>query len=105
MDGALGAFALLRRWGEHTCALTVSGQAYRWGSNSLCQLGIGSSGDREIATAVAEGLLFRSISAGSYHTCGIATSGKAYCWGANDKGQLGDGTVSTQALPVLVRIP
>lgn len=85
----------------HTCALTGSGAAYCWGYGAYGQLGDGNSGSSPRPLAMATGLLFQSITAGSYHTCGLA-GGSAYCWGQNFAGALGDGTTSQAQTPVTV---
>ena len=78
---------------NHSCAITASGAAYCWGGNDLGQLGDGTStADRTSPFAVAGGLNFSVIRAGSKHTCAlVTTSGLAYCWGANGLGQIGNG--------------
>jgi alpha-tubulin suppressor-like RCC1 family protein len=48
------------------------------------------------------GLVFTSLSAGSFHSCGVSTSGAAYCWGENSTGALGNGTTTSSATPVPV---
>jgi alpha-tubulin suppressor-like RCC1 family protein len=52
--------------------------------------------------AVAGGLPFLSLSAGTLHTCGISMTGLTYCWGWNSNGQLGDGSTTDHASPVPV---
>lgn len=81
--------------GFHTCALSVDGSAYCWGSNNYAQLGGGPtiplwSHFRPIA--VADGLAFAAVTAGGLHTCALAPDGRAYCWGRNVYGQLGTGS-------------
>ncbi len=67
---------------DHACGVTVSGQAYCWGSNWYGQLGIGSrGGEAPIPTAVVGGHVFRSIVTGSDLTCALKETGEAYCWG------------------------
>ncbi len=85
---------------EHTCALTVDGQAYCWGSNAFGQVGDGTTTWRLTPTAVATttGLSptnVAQLSAGGRHTCAVTDAGRAYCWGARWNGQLGDGTQHT----------
>jgi len=94
----------------HTCAITLAGAAYCWGSDLNGGLGDAdpNNGTKASPVAVSGGLTFVSISAGDRHTCGIvpsgagALSGPAYCWGYNASGQLGDGTFSERNVPTLV---
>jgi alpha-tubulin suppressor-like RCC1 family protein len=85
--------------GSAVCALTTAGQVYCWGSNDLGQLGIGANSgpetcgvlsssavlycsSRPVSVVGAEGLMFKSIAAGSSHVCALATNFSAYCWGS-----------------------
>ena len=79
---------------KHTCAITVSGQAWCWGNNDIYQLG---NGDTEaepsaVPVQVVDMGNARSIAAGDAHTCAIKTDGTTWCWGLNVDGQLGDAT-------------
>ncbi|CAN5785332.1 hypothetical protein BH23GEM7_BH23GEM7_28460 [soil metagenome] len=92
---------------DHSCGVTAAGQGYCWGGNAWGQLGEGSTTPRTTPVAVAGGVSFQSISAGSSnlegaHSCGLAPAGQAYCWGANFYGQLGDGTTAHRSTPVPV---
>ncbi|MCB0107316.1 MAG: hypothetical protein KDE53_15455, partial [Caldilineaceae bacterium] len=81
----------------HTCALTINGNVYCWGSDSRGQLGNGLP-NRASAIPVQVIDLPASavtISAGAEHTCATLTTGEAYCWGNNADGQLGNGTTDT----------
>jgi alpha-tubulin suppressor-like RCC1 family protein len=96
-------FSVLRGGYGHTCGLAGE-TAYCWGENDAGQLGTGTV-SREpllVPTAVAGGLAFADLSAGSMHTCGITPGGQAYCWGANANGELGDGTDVRSAAPKAV---
>ncbi|HEU4560421.1 MAG TPA: hypothetical protein VFS20_21400 [Longimicrobium sp.] len=73
--------------GYHSCALTTTGQAYCWGSNTDQQTGSGASDS--VPVPVSGGLTFKSLTAGRFHTCGITTADAAYCWGDDETGQLG----------------
>ena len=77
---------------RHACGVTVDGDAYCWGRNSLGELGSGIVGEHyDFPTRVGGGVTFAAVSAGDQHTCGEGTDGELYCWGANAWGQLGTG--------------
>jgi alpha-tubulin suppressor-like RCC1 family protein len=98
-------FASLTAGSGHTCGLTSGGAAYCWGDNHYGELGDGSTDSsafylRPAPVAVVGGLMFVSLTAGSWHTCGVTTNGAAYCWGLNAAGDLGDGSTDSSALYV-----
>src|SRR4029079_12778851 len=82
---------------QYACGVTVSGQAYCWGSNST-KLGAGNTNDSSSPVAVIGGNPFRSVSTGATHACGVTTLDAVYCWGRNANGELGvapDGSGAT----------
>lgn len=88
---------------DHGCLLTISGDAWCWGSGRFGQLGSGDTADHTTPQKVVGGLAFTQLAGGSSHTCGLAGSGAAYCWGANATGALGDGgVVFRSVVPVAV---
>lgn len=89
--------------GTHTCAVTASGGARCWGSNSFGKLGVGPAGDQTTPVPVS-GLSsgVAAIAAGTNHTCALTESGAVLCWGANGFGELGDGTTIDRNVPVAV---
>jgi alpha-tubulin suppressor-like RCC1 family protein len=88
---------------QFSCAVTVSGTAYCWGDNSAGQLGgVTTTALATRPTAVAGGVVFRSISAGAGYACGVTADHAAYCWGDNSSGQLGDGSRANRSAPVRV---
>ncbi|HEX7937938.1 MAG TPA: hypothetical protein VF483_03035, partial [Gemmatimonadaceae bacterium] len=87
-----------------TCAITVAGPTYCWGSNASGQLGIGVADTLKHRTPnlVSGSLSFATITLGSRYACGLLSDGTAYCWGENATGQLGDGTTTQRQAPTLV---
>lgn len=86
--------------GYFSCALTTTGQAYCWGSNTDQQLGSGAA--NSVPVPVSGGLTFKSLTAGRFHTCGITTADLAYCWGDDEWGQSGAAGEGDSPTPLLV---
>jgi alpha-tubulin suppressor-like RCC1 family protein len=92
---------------DHTCAVTVTGQAYCWGNGAHGTLGNRKTYLSFWPRLVAGGHVFKQVTAGIYddgsHSCGRTRSDRVYCWGFNSNGQLGDGTSTTRLTPVAVK--
>jgi alpha-tubulin suppressor-like RCC1 family protein len=95
----------------HTCALTVQGSAFCWGSNDYSQLGANTSascGGRPCSidpVPVSGGRQYETIAAGWVTSCGVTASGEGWCWGGgpfDGRGYLGDGELSRTTTPVRV---
>ena len=84
------------------CGVTAAGEAYCWGSNTNGELGIGTTAETSIPTAVAGGFRFAQLSLGHGFTCGVTATAEAYCWGINNSSQLGDGGTVASSSPVRV---
>ena len=87
---------------DHTCAITSTGTAYCWGSNSAGQLGTGTTETQTTPVPVSGGLNLSLIALGVGHSCGLTSAGAAYCWGDNGNGQLGDSSTTSSSSPVAV---
>jgi alpha-tubulin suppressor-like RCC1 family protein len=86
-----------------SCALTTSGTAECWGSNTEGALGRGRAGGVAVTAApVVGGLAFHAIASGGDHTCALGADGAAWCWGSNRFGALGTGDMTSSAVPVAV---
>lgn len=86
----------------HTCALTGTGAAWCWGSNTRGQLGDGTLAPSAVPVAVAGGQTFATLTVGNGVTCGITPDSSAYCWGWNREGAVGDGTTMDRSTPTPV---
>ena len=91
--------------GFNTCALSVYGLGYCWGSNSHGQLGRSDTGLYSPETMLVDppyGLRVSSISSGGGLNCAIMEDKTVKCWGFNANGELGDGTTTDRSTPTTV---
>ncbi len=91
----LNAFVRMSIDATHSCALTTSGDAYCWGSNTYGQLGNTTTlrSTVPIAVKMPSGVSFTDINTHGAQNCAIADTGNAYCWGTE------------HPYPVLISIP
>jgi alpha-tubulin suppressor-like RCC1 family protein len=80
--------------GSHSLVLDTQGQVHVWGSNCFGQLGVSSTVDSSVPSAVySEGCLagrrISQVSAGFFHSLALDCSGQVHAWGNNAQGQLG----------------
>jgi alpha-tubulin suppressor-like RCC1 family protein len=80
---------------NHSCGVTVAGDAYCWGQNRMGSVGDDSFTHRRVPTAVVGGLVFgsavldMSIDGGQNDTCAVGITGRGHCWGDQWHNQLG----------------
>jgi alpha-tubulin suppressor-like RCC1 family protein len=93
--------------GDHSLALTSTGQVYGWGANTDGQLGNGSttSSDQPVLAQAPTGVSLTAIAAGTGHSLALSSGGVAYSWGFNGSGQLGDGTTTDSLTMTAVSMP
>lgn len=81
----------------HTCALTVAGAVYCWGSNASGQLGQDPNvvNQQPTPAPIALGTTAVALTVGDSYSCVLTVGGTILCWGTNNNGQFGDGTISS----------
>lgn len=87
---------------SHACGLLADGTGRCWGSNTLGQLGDGTTTNSTSQVGVSGLSQATSISSGGSHSCALRSDGTVGCWGSNAYGQLGDGTNVNRASAVSV---
>lgn len=91
----------------HTLAITSAGSMLAWGTNSLGQLGNGTSTSTTtpVPVTLPAGTSVTQASAGTSFSLAVTSAGGVLAWGGNGSGQLGDGTGTTRTTPVPVHLP
>lgn len=90
-------YQVIAAGGVHTCGLSLSNDAYCWGSSWYGETGTGASRPYvSIASPALAGkdMSFSAVSVGNVHSCALTPAGKAFCWGNGEYGQLGNGRAS-----------
>ncbi len=100
-------FTAIAAGGDHSLALSSTGQVYAWGFNGSGQLGDGSevSSDVPVSVPAPPGTSFTAVAAGTGHSLALSSTGQVYAWGFNGSGQLGDGTTQDRTTMVPVDMP
>ena len=99
VSGGLAFRAVSAGW-KATCGVTVTDEAYCWGTNEHLQSGVDSRTSDANAYAaprrVALSQPVAQISAGWESACAVTTAGAGYCWGSHALGKLGIGATAPQ---------
>jgi alpha-tubulin suppressor-like RCC1 family protein len=93
--------------GEHSLALTSTGQVLAWGDNIAGELGDGSTTNHDVPVFahLPQGTRVRQLFGGCFHTLALTSTGQVLAWGDNQFGQLGIGNTTEHHAPVKVHIP
>jgi len=76
-------------------ARAADGSFLAWGSNTVGQLGDGTTMARTTPSPTRLLADTEEVVGGVSHSCARRSDGSVQCWGANTLGQLGDGSAST----------
>jgi hypothetical protein len=71
------------------CAVSEQGEAWCWGSNYRCGLGICRAADSPRAHRIPIPGRVVEVGAGYWFACARTADGRLFCWGNNTEGQLG----------------
>jgi len=102
--GLVSGVSAISAGGEHTCALTSTGEVKCWGYNTG-QDDHQSDGMNDEFSAIPVDVIgltkgATAISVGGGHNCALTGQGEVKCWGLNRSGELGDGTTTDSIAPV-----
>jgi alpha-tubulin suppressor-like RCC1 family protein len=86
---------------SHVLGVNENGVVVGWGSNSVGEIGDGTTSHRPFGSFLAESPV-QSIAAGANFSCAARFDGSVRCWGFNGSGRLGDGTTVNSSTPKLV---
>ena len=87
----------------HHCAVLQDGSVWCWGSNSVGQLGDGTT---EASSSPTQALGIQdavAIETAELVTCVVDTTHRVWCWGYNSHGQLGDRSRENRSVPTLAQ--
>ncbi len=87
-------YSMVSAGDNSTCAITTSGKLKCWGSNSVGQLGDGTTSSKNSPVSVDNANNYSKVSVGANNSCGITATGLLKCWGSNSNGRLGIGLIS-----------
>lgn len=87
--------------GNHSFAVSASGNCYAWGANKEGQLGVGDDVDRfgVVANAFLRGKKIVHVACGLAHTAALGAAGTLYTFGCGSSFQLGHGAKTNELQP------
>jgi alpha-tubulin suppressor-like RCC1 family protein len=88
-------------------AVTSTGQALAWGSNSYGELGNGTNTDSSspVPVSLPSGTAATAIAGGEENSLALTSTGQVLAWGDNQYGEVGNGTTTNSSIPVAVSLP
>jgi alpha-tubulin suppressor-like RCC1 family protein len=89
---------------SHTCAIKSDQTLWCWGTNTMGELGDGTTADHPKPTQVPKLVNVTRVALGKSFTCALS-DGALVCWGKNDLGQLGIGSTEVKKTPTPVVLP
>lgn len=92
----------LESGGNHTIAIHLDGTLWAWGSNSVNELGDGTSTNKNIPTLINSSTNWVSISAGDSHSLALKSDGTIWSWGYDVHGALGLGSTTQINTPTQI---
>lgn len=87
---------------SHSLALCKDGTVWAWGSNSIGQLGDGTTIDKHTPVQVPGLTNIKALAVSNYHSLALQDNGTVWAWGSNLYGQLGDGTTTHRNSPIQI---
>lgn len=90
----------------HTCAITLDGRLFCWGTGLDGRLGLGVDHTGEVLppSQVSSFSDFTEVQASWFHSCALRAAGELVCWGRNAEGQLGVGDFAPRYAPTEVAL-
>jgi alpha-tubulin suppressor-like RCC1 family protein len=105
VQGLPGPVAAIATGNANTCALTMDGALWCWGTNLSGRLGnasIPESGSPVAVPVDGLGQDVVSFGVGEAHACAVVAGGAVRCWGFNGGGQIGTGDTLDVSSPTAV---
>jgi alpha-tubulin suppressor-like RCC1 family protein/fibronectin type 3 domain-containing protein len=102
VSGLTGVVSVTAGHFNHTYALKNDGTVWAWGSNSIGELGDGTTTQRTTPVQVSGLTGVVSVVSGRDRAYALQNDGTVWAWGRNYYGELGDGTTIRRTSPVQV---